>query len=348
MSTPTPTAPTPGRALGIDVARGLALMAMFVAHTAPWEGVWGRRNLADSVTAPMFAALVGAGLYLSARRDTSGVPLVSAGIRATALLVVGTFLLWMPSQVDVVLLHLAMLTIVAALVVRLPGYWPGLVLLLVALSGPVLAWGRGQVHGILRAEEGTRDFLLNIAVGGTHYRLLTFMVWAVVGMAFARYLLGAALRTHAVLAAVAVVVAVLGVVLHRTTPVQLQPYTGWPTEMVYASVLVVGILSTGFLLAAYAPPVASALATAGRATLSVYAAQVVFLAMWVTTWGHASDDSWWTLGLLVVGSVVLPALWVSALPGRGPVELVVDTLARKVTGTLTDRPAPSLPSRSRT
>lgn len=330
VSTPTPVTARPGRHLGVDVARGLALMTMFVAHTAPWQGVWGNRGLGDSITAPLFAALIGLGLYLSARSSPAEASLVAAGIRATVLLAVGTVLLWMPSGIDVVLIHLAMLTVVAALVVRLPAYWPGIVIVLLAVAGPLVEVGRRQVHGILAAEEGTGALLVNIMAGGAHYRLLTFLVWAILGMAFARYLLHARTRTYAAVAGASVLITVAAVILHRTTELNVHPYTGYPTEILFASVLIVGVLSTGILLAAWAPRVASALAGAGRATLSVYSAHIVFLAVWLTGWGNGTISSWWTLGILVVGTLTLPALWASVLPGRGPIELVVDAVVREV------------------
>lgn len=330
------------RHLGLDVARGLALLAMFVAHTAPWSGVWGNgRNLADSVTAPLFATLIGAGLYLSAQRDTDGGPsLVSAGVRAWLLVVVGAVLLWMPAQVDVVLVHLGVLTIVAALLVKLPALWPGLTVLALVVAWPLVDWGQERVHGILRAESGTDAFLINIAVGGTNYRLVSMLVWAMAGMAFARHLLTASTRTHGLLAGAGGLTAVLGVLVHHAGWVNLAPYTGYPVEVLFDGFLAVAVVSAGCVVAAGVPKVADALAVAGRATLSVYAAHIIFLAVWVTSWGNATDDSWWALGILVVFGILLPAAWAGSLPGRGPLELGFDWAASLAARTVATRPAP--------
>ncbi|WP_447646028.1 hypothetical protein [Nocardioides zeae] len=66
MTAPLPLDTTTGagprvRDLGIDAARGLALVSMFVAHFAPTAGPGGVLDLSEYLTAPLFAFLIGWG-----------------------------------------------------------------------------------------------------------------------------------------------------------------------------------------------------------------------------------------------------------------------------------------------
>lgn len=56
MKTVTPGA---GRIIGVDLARCLALIAMYVAHVAPSAGPAGILNLSEFVTAPPLRAADG-------------------------------------------------------------------------------------------------------------------------------------------------------------------------------------------------------------------------------------------------------------------------------------------------
>ena len=52
------------RLVWVDVARGLALVSMFLAHAAPSGGPGGALHLTEFLTAALFAALVGVGAAL--------------------------------------------------------------------------------------------------------------------------------------------------------------------------------------------------------------------------------------------------------------------------------------------
>lgn len=57
------------RHLWLDIARGAAVISMLIAHTAPVGGVF---NVTEYLTAPLFAALIGASLSYSWEAWDSG------------------------------------------------------------------------------------------------------------------------------------------------------------------------------------------------------------------------------------------------------------------------------------
>lgn len=109
------------RHLWLDLARGLAVVSMLVAHTAPAGGIF---NVTEYLTAPLFAALIGASLHhaLERWRGSTGRFLASAALRGLLLFLAGVALQPVYLQIVVVLQWLGALSVVLALVVvlRLP------------------------------------------------------------------------------------------------------------------------------------------------------------------------------------------------------------------------------------
>ena len=91
----------PGRLVGIDLARAVALLGMMLAHLGPpWTG-FGAPPLSDWLAsgraAPLFAVLAGLSIGLMARLDPAGVGSRSAVVRRSlALLVIGLGLAALP------------------------------------------------------------------------------------------------------------------------------------------------------------------------------------------------------------------------------------------------------------
>ncbi len=128
---------SPGaRLLWLDLARGLAVVSMVIAHTAPWGGVFVGT---EYLTAPWFAMLVGISLLLawdktgggtgakSGARSGEQTPsrtgaFIAANVaRGLLLLLAGELLQRAYWQIDVVLQTLGLLTIVLAPLVVLVG-----------------------------------------------------------------------------------------------------------------------------------------------------------------------------------------------------------------------------------
>ena len=117
---PAATHTARGRLVWVDVARGLALVAMMVAHTAPAGGPGGVLHLSEHLTAPLFAALVGVGARLEAEWLGRGRAVPRALVRAAALCGATWLTGLFGAAVVNVLAHLAVLTVLMALLAALP------------------------------------------------------------------------------------------------------------------------------------------------------------------------------------------------------------------------------------
>jgi uncharacterized membrane protein len=99
---------------------------MLVAHTAPTSGPGGVLWLAEFVTAPLFATLIGMGSWLGWSRALQASPnprglfLSGVAVRAGALILVGVLLELLSHQVLIVLVPLGVLTLMTGLVTWLP------------------------------------------------------------------------------------------------------------------------------------------------------------------------------------------------------------------------------------
>lgn len=116
--------------------------------------------------------------------------------------------------------------------------------------------------------------------------------------------------------------------------VDLVPYSGTVQEITLNGLLASGVLGVGLALdralAATRPgrAVVRVLAAAGAMTLTLYALQILWLALDARVLHPGQpDDSWANLAVLLVGSVVVAGAWAAAVRRgrwrRGPVEGVV-------------------------
>lgn len=106
----------PSRIVGVDVARGVALLGMAAVHVLPGEDPDGSASWTDQVfagrSAALFAVLAGVGLVLAHRRPgiRDGLALV---VRAALLGLVGLWLGGVGSGVAVILAYYAVLFVLA-------------------------------------------------------------------------------------------------------------------------------------------------------------------------------------------------------------------------------------------
>lgn len=334
---------TAARELGVDLARGVALLSMFVAHAAPPPGPWGVLVLADHLTFPLFALLVGVGAELGARARTPGAHLVVSGVRAVALLVAGWLLAQAGAQVVVVLAPLGVLTLLCWALVRLPSP-------VVAAVGP-LGWALApwtltvtdEARWRWLAEQrDLRHWLLDL-VASTTYPQATLVAGAAVGVLAARWLhprTEDVVRPGRPLLATVTVAAALGSallgLLDRGGQVTVAPYSATAASQAFALALAASVLGASELLARSCAAAAfRTLALAGAMTLTLYVLHVCWLAWRARRLAPGElDDSWTDLGVLTVGALLVALAWRSlSLPGgwrRGPLEGVLDWTTRAI------------------
>lgn len=351
---PAATHTTRGRLVWVDVARGLALVAMMVVHAAPADGPDGVLRLAEHLTAPLFAALVGVGARLEAERLGPRRSVPRALIRAAALCGAAWLTGHLGAEVTDVLAHLAVLTVLMALLAALP--------LAAHLVLAVLAGGGGLLLAATPTAEVVDRLLPLDQALGLHrpaltpwvsafltdgpFRLPLLLAWALLGAVLVATVHGTTTAAPARrvrltgLGWAAGGIALAGVVLalsRAQTGAAPAPAAATPAEAPAEALLVTGLVLAALGgCAALTPPRAGLLAVPGAMTLSVYVAHLWYLG-WVRRLGPGpwrSDtgavDTWFTLAVLVAGALLLPLLWRAVVrvgPFRaGPLEGVVRLL----------------------
>lgn len=320
-----------GRVVGIDLARGVALVAMFVAHTAPSPGPAGVLNLSEFVTAPLFALLIGAGAFFSSERMNFPQLFASSVVRAIAFVALGLYIEGWGAQVDIVLPYLGVLSLLMAPLVFAPAW---------VLAGlAVASWWFAltlktyfmPAYSQSLAEGGYLHYAYQWLFTGAHYQVVTLLCYACVGAVLARALSDWGMVGDAVLAVAATGVAGLLFWYSRTAVEEFLPYTSTRLEMGFALALCLAAVGWCCLLArlfANRQAILAPLVDAGRMTLTLYVLHVGLLALYtryapVYGW-PMNDDSWLMMGGLIVVSLLFAWAWGRFLGGtflrRGPLE----------------------------
>lgn len=334
-----------GRLIGIDAARGLAVVTMFVAHVAPIERdsplVVRVLVVADAMTAPLFALLVGVSMALMTggtqpviRGQGRGRLALQLVIRAAIITLLGYALELLGAQVAIVLqfLGLAMLALIPLLYLR-----PAAQLVIAAVvvaSAPVLVSGTValiRVEGIELLHRSTPVIgeLVYLLFAAPYYQAFVFAAYGLVGIAAVRLGLSSP-RVTLILVAVGLVLVMTSYGLARPLGITAEAYA--PTVLSYAAgagwaCIVLGAfawvtLSSPEALRKVSRAILSPIADVGTMTLTVYSLQIVTLGLWARANPGLRDDSWLMLLLLVGGSVIFAVLWTRFI-GRGPLEWII-------------------------
>ncbi|MGW2639909.1 DUF418 domain-containing protein [Streptomyces sp. NPDC001348] len=199
-------APSKGRLIGLDVARGLAILGMFAVHVGPDPSVGGplgwAMEVASGRSSALFAVLAGFTLVLltGRRRPYTGRGARQAVgrvlVRAAGLMVLGYLLELLDTDVDVILSFYGLLFVLALPLYRLSARTLALVAASSALVMPQVlyplraavdggSWA-GPVIGLdpLARLTGSDGFLELFVTGA--YPALTWFPFIVAGMAVAR------------------------------------------------------------------------------------------------------------------------------------------------------------------
>ncbi|MFW6775101.1 heparan-alpha-glucosaminide N-acetyltransferase domain-containing protein [Nocardioides sp. CPCC 205120] len=334
--------PTPSRDLAVDAARGVALLSMFVAHFAPTLGPGQVLLLADHLTAPLFALLIGWGAQLGRGRRGEW---SSVLVRGAALVGLGLVLEDAGAQIAVVLVWLGVLTLLAVLLVRLPD-------VVLAVAAAALLWtapdlvssatthlGEWRIERVFAGEpaDGLYPRALEVLAAGPFYRLVELAPMAAAGVLLARHS-GRVVTLVTLAAAALLAAALLGA--EAAGEVALAPYSG--THLVLALELALCVLvvqgaraleSLPGAAGRVVRPVLALLAGAGAVALTAYVVQVLVAAAWVRDAPPGTtDDSWLLLGGLAAGTVALGWAWPRIVRwrpwDRGPVEGPLRALAQ--------------------
>lgn len=308
------------RQVWLDLARGLAVVSMVVAHTAPAGGIF---NVSEYLTAPLFAAVIGAGVWLSWRSWTRGRGsfVAAQAIRGAMLVVMGLLLQPVYWQIVVVLQWLGVVTLATAVAVVLGarGRSAGLAgAALLAVSPPLMTWARTAAPG------GPLGDALQFVIAGPYYRAVPMVGYALLGVALVAALDRAPSPRRPLWAAVAGAgLAAAAVAIGKSTGLGADPYSGTYPELAACVGLVVAALAGCRWVALRWPRLARALdplAATGRMAMTAYVAQSVILRLLTEGFlDGGRDDHWWVMGTTIALIVALCWAWDRGL-GRGPFE----------------------------
>ncbi|KGN40049.1 hypothetical protein N801_16755 [Knoellia aerolata DSM 18566] len=323
--------------LGLDAARGVAVVAMVIAHAVPFvsgrvpEAVAFLLLQVNDLASPLFALVMGAAAGLvfpgpSAWRGTA-----RAVVRGVALVLLGVGLERLDHWVAVILHLLGLLLIVGTPLLVLGTRW------LLGLAAVLFAAGPSVIEAVTRAAGGVAggqaptaawatNPLVQWLVLNAHYRVLTLLPIFLVGAVLARRGLGDEQTSWwclmgglaMVWGSLALELLGMEVVFSGDHPDQLQ--------------------ETGLALAAYGLVMATdiarrrrtsagtplqPLAVIGRVALSLYVAHVVLLVPVIPIF---PEGGWLPFLFFVWVSVAGAWAW-GRFVGRGPVEWLVDAVS---------------------
>jgi len=311
-----------------DVLRGVAIVAMLIAHAVPMipdvpralAFVMGNIN---SLASPLFALVMGmAAQIVWNRRGGIGRTILQQSLRGVALIALGVWMMTWGSWVAVVLQYLGLLLIVGAPLLLLGTRALIVVTAVIVLaSQPILEWAGGAVWIYLQPAPVLE--VANWVALGPSYRLVNllpfFLLGAIVlrrGIRRDRVLWG-----MAIIAPIAYLISMVGA---RFIDVKSGDYldTLRDVGLVFAAYVVVVVIAEmrRVGVARVKDAVFAPLSAWGQVALSLYLLHVAIIAWWVRAFDgrpHHNELLGW-LSVVVLPLIVGWLWW--RFVGPGPVE----------------------------
>ena len=332
-----------GRLVVPDVLRGIAIVAMLLAHATPFlpqipgaaRFVLGNIN---DLASPLFALVMGMSAQLvwsSSHRAPA--TLLQQAIRGLLLIALGLWMATWGSWVVIVLCYLGLLLLVGVPLLLLPTRALAVVLAAVAVIGaPLNELARAHIAEILTSNEVVRN-LADWTVLGHSYRVSNLLPFFLLGAVLLR---GGLRRDRAMwlMLAIApfayVVTPVLEKVLHLPAFVSgTYPDTLHDVGLVFATYAVVVLLATMRNERRAVGAVFAPLRIWGQLALSLYLLHVGVVSLWARATGYPTENNAIGWASVVVLPLVAALLWWRFV-GTGPVEWLM--------GAASGRPKPLL------
>lgn len=336
----------PPRILGVDLARGLAVLGMYAAHVAVTEpfdwaapGTWldvvnGRSSILFALLAGVSIAIISGGSR-PLDRDALDSARIRIAVRAGLVFLLGTWLVSLDSGIAVILPVYAVLFLCSLPVLR---WRPRSLFLLAAVTALVSPLLMVVALGLTRGDGAIVDLLLTGS-----YPAVIWITFLLVGLGVGRLQLRSA-EVRAALAGVGTTLAVVGYTggalaagLVRPAPTgrfdltllaTAEAHSGSPFEVVGSTGFALAVLGLCLLLSSALRWAVYPLAAVGAMALTAYTLHVVIVA---AIGRSAFDES--TNGLFLafaLGALAACSLW-TLLLGRGPLERALTLVSRLAT-----------------
>jgi uncharacterized protein len=332
----------PPRVLGVDVARGLAVIGMFAAHVAvqvpfDWSpDTWS--GLSDGKPSALFALLAGVAIAIIGRRPGSGQALV---VRALAVYVLGLLLMLLPTNVAVILPSYGAMFLLALPFRRADPRKLAVAAVVLAIVMPALVLPlRAQLDDLPAAAQ---LLVLDPLITG-YYPALIWIAYVLAGVAIGRLdLLDA--RIAAALVGIGAVLAGVGYGLGAALEGSVarepwavlftaEPHSDTPFDVIGTGGTAVAVLGLCLLLAralrGRSRWLLLPLGAVGAMALTAYTAQLIAIAaLGIPVPGDdPSNTAFWVLTLAVIAGC---SAWV-LLVGRGPLEAALHAASHSDSG----------------
>lgn len=333
---------------GVDVARGLAVVSMVVAHTCPVGGVF---NVSEYLTAPLFALLIGVSLTYA--WHNSGVSFgrfwLAEVLRGALLFALGVALQLAYAQIFDVLMSLGLLTALLPPVVLLGRRSPAALVALVGVLAVAVPPLKLAGEAWLAAHDPTFSFFGKTTVAGNlvwwtaaHpvYRLTQFVSVAGLGVLVARPLAEGRppQRTLALAALACAAASGVAVFVGKRTGIGGAPYDGTYPEVAASTLVAVAVLLAATWVVRAVPPndrtlrlALTPLVATGRLSLTCYTLQVLTLAAVTTFVTQGVDDSWPVMVGVIALLLAFATVWHKGFGPLGPAEWFVRLPSRLLT-----------------
>jgi len=331
-------APETPRLVGVDLARGLAVIGMFVAHAIPRADE--SELLADGRSSMLFATLAGISLGIMTGRDrplargARSDRVVGILLRAVLLFLLGVALSSLGSGIAIILDYYAVMFVLLVPLLFAPRRVLAGVALASVVGMPVIA----SAVAASPAPPGTlRDLAAEYLLTG-YYPALPWLFLLLGGLVAARSGLHRP-RTQVGMMSAGAALSVLGYGAAALLPgVSAEAHSDSTAELLGSGGL--ALVVTGALLWLTSPDRGAAgrgirtalspLEATGSMALSVYTLQILALAL-VSDLAESGADidypGWPLLIGLIAGALVFATLWRRFL-GRGPLERLLTALTR--------------------
>lgn len=324
------------RIVGLDVARGLAVLGMFGAHigvTRPWDwsdpGTW--LDVVNGRSSILFATLAGVAIAIISGRehtfDSAGLRAVRIRIvvRAGFIFLLGALLELLGTNVAVILPYYALLFLAALPVLRLrPAALFGLAGF-VGVVAPVLVAVVDLALAGSPPVTGAAGFLIELVFTG-YYPVLIWTAFLFAGLGAGRLALRSR-RVQLALIGTGTALALLGYGLVPllqppaggiwSVLVTNEPHSGSPFEVVGSGGIAIAVIGLCLLLTGPLRWVLYPVAAVGSMALTVYSLQIIAIAVLDPV--LATDRTNWPWLWFTVIALVASTLWALTL-GKGPIE----------------------------
>lgn len=325
-----------GRDAAVDLARGIAIVCMVIAHVRVWAPtdaapVKFTLLLVNNVASPLFALIMGisAGIVLTRRHvPVTGSTFVLRNLaRGLVLIMIGMLLEQLHTFVAIVLMSLGATLVVASPLALLPVPVVAATAAITFAIGPAVnAAARGALDPTRVHSAAWVDQVLQWFVLSAHYRVVSLLPFVLIGVVLARVGLGRKVAGGSLAVGLAAGVAVVGLWLGGRGIGRSEVVSGDLTDSLLDLALTGCAFGVILALARWSrgAPIVTALAPVrgvGTMALTAYVLHVGLIALVMRTmdW-QATEEHWpWlTSGVLVI-TVLACWLWWRTL-GRGPIE----------------------------